>query len=212
MYNPKHFKIADEQSIYEFIHQYPLGTVVSLRAGEMEAEHIPLLLSASSSSKKTLQGHIAKANAFWKDYDAGTQVLVIFQGPDAYITPNWYPSKQQHGKVVPTWNYSAVHVKGIVQFIHDASWKLQFLKQLTNVHEARQESPWSVDDAPADYVQKLLNAIVGVEIEITAISGKEKLSQNKSDLDFYGAVDGLKQMGSPQTAVLATQMEQLTNS
>mgnify|MGYP002713029459 CR=1 FL=1 len=212
MYNPKHFKIVDEQSIYEFIHQHPLGTVISLRAGEMEAEHIPLLLNKSSTSKRILQGHIAKANALWKECNAGAQVLAIFQGVDAYISPNWYPSKQQHGKVVPTWNYSAVHVKGKIQFIHDASWKLQFLKQITNVHETMQASPWSVDDAPADYLQKLLNAIVGVEIEITETVGKAKLSQNKSEMDFYGAVAGLKQMASPQADVLAAQMEQLTNS
>jgi len=138
-----------------------------------------------------LKGHIAKANPLWKSADHNTATLAVFQGENCYISPNLYPSKLDDGKVVPTWNYIAVHVKGHIRFIYENEWKLHFLKQLTGQHEKSQAKPWSVSDAPKDYTDKLLSGIVGFEIEIESLVGKWKVSQNQSDKNKQGIIEGL---------------------
>ncbi|WP_395373602.1 FMN-binding negative transcriptional regulator [Marinicella sp. W31] len=192
MYLPSHFSEEDPKVLRSLIETHPLATVVTRQSGGLHADHIPMLLSANST---VLSGHIAKANNLWREAD-NTEVLVIFQGPDGYVSPNWYPSKKEHGKVVPTWNYCVVHVRGKIHFIDDRSWKLNFLNQLTDQNERKQSTPWSVSDAPEDYTERLLEAIIGLEVCVESMLGKYKLSQNQSPLNYAGVVEGLQQQSA----------------
>ena len=166
-----------------------------------------LRIKAIESGELVLQGHIARANPLSKQDIVG-DVIAIFQGPGAYISPNWYPSKKVHGKVVPTWNYAAVHAKGKLQFIDDPTWKLNFLNMLTNEQESGQDSPWSVSDAPAEFVHNLLGSIVGFEIAVKELSGKWKLSQNQPEENRAGVVAGLTKEGDSASKTLALFMNQ----
>jgi len=141
--------------------------------------------------KVFLQGHIAKVNNLWKNLENGTEVLVVFSGPNCYVSPNYYPTKKQHGKAVPTWNYVTVHAKGQLSFVHDDVWNLQMINALTDQHEASQKKPWSIADAPADYIQKMLPAIVGLQIDVSSIVGQWKLSQNQPEQNQQGVFEGL---------------------
>lgn len=178
MHIPAKFRQDDPDSLYHLIKAYPLGTLITSESGEIDASHIPFYLNQSDASEEvTLLSHIAKANKLWKNCSDGQNILLIFHGPNAYISPNFYPSKQESGKVVPTWNYSVVHVKGRVYFKHEPEWILQLLKNITNFHELKsQPSPWSVDDAPANFTKALSKAVVGLEIEIDELVGNFKLS------------------------------------
>ena len=205
MYIPKHFAVDDPHVLAALVQAHPLATIISTQGGQVNANHIPLILSAKEQAQ-ILQGHIAKVNSLWRDVDDDSEVLVIFQGPDGYISPNWYPSKQEHGKVVPTWNYATVHVRGRIRFIEDQAWKLSFLNQLTDQHENKQAKPWSVSDAPVDYTGRLLEAIVGLEISVDSIEGKYKLSQNQSPLNYQGVIEGLQTQDSVETGALLDMM------
>ena len=175
----------------DFIDAHPLGMLVTLSGGELFATHLPMLLDRARGAHGVLQGHIARANA-QHALPAGTaDALIIFTGPDAYISPSFYPSKAQHGKVVPTWNYVAVHVYGSVRYIPDREFLRNHVERLTARHEGGRAQPWSVKDAPEEYIDKMLGAIVGVEVEITRLEGKWKMSQNRSAEDIDGVVAGL---------------------
>lgn len=203
MYNPSPFKQQDDQHLKSFIAQYPLATLVSTSSTGMEANHIPLYFVKEEEDKPLLRGHISKANPLWKEVEDKSQVLIIFQGPQSYVSPNWYPSKKQHGKVVPTWNYAAVHLSGEISFIRDNAWKLDMLNMLTNKSERHQKSPWKVSDAPQGYIQRQLAGIVGIEISLSSMQGKWKMSQNKSEGDHQGVVEGLSDSnedGTDETA------------
>jgi len=190
MYVPEHFIEDDQESLCRLIRQNPLATLVVNGKDGLLANHIPLFVQADEQKGLFLQGHIARANSLWKEADEAT-VLAIFHGPQAYISPNWYPSKKEHGKVVPTWNYQVVHAHGTVSFIHDEQWKLAFLNKLTNQQESAQQTPWTVADAPERYTRGMLRAIVGFEIEVSEWVGKFKTSQNKSLEDRQGIGTGL---------------------
>ena len=177
--------------MFDFIEAHPLGILVTGSGEGLFATHLPLLLDRSRGPHGTLQGHVARANRQHAMVATGTEVLVIFSGPDAYISPSFYPSKAEHGKVVPTWNYVAVHAYGRVQFHSEAEFLRAHVGRLTAHHETERAAPWSVDDAPAEYVDQQLRAIVGVEIEITRLEGKWKMSQNRSAADIDGVVAGL---------------------
>lgn len=179
MYTPKTFEITDPNIIHSIITNNALAAIVAVTADGLEANHIPVWFDGESR----LLGHIAKANTLWQRVDDGAKVLAIFQGDHSYISPGWLPSKKESGKVVPTWDYVAVHVTGRISFIHDDSRKRELLTALTQQHEQGEVEPWQIDDAPADFTGKLLKAIVGFEISIDAIEGKAKLSQNKSEAD-----------------------------
>lgn len=170
---------------------YPFATLVVVTEEGIEVNHLPVLLRKEVSDKGVIVGHIARANPLWEKIKPDTDVVVIFHGPNGYISPNWYPTKQEHGKVVPTWNYAVVHARGRLQVVHDGQWLNQLLHDLTQVHEATSERPWSVNDAPADYLEKLTKAIVGIEIQITQLEGKWKLSQNQPEVNRLGVIDGL---------------------
>jgi len=191
VYTPAQFAEPRLSELQELIRTRPFATVVASSAQGLEAEHLPLLLDASRGSYGVLQGHVARANPIWQSLGEGTQVLAIFQGPHHYISPSWYPAKAEHGRVVPTWNYVVVHGYGTLSWIHDPDWLRDLLDRLTNSQEAEREQPWHLDDAPPEFVTRMLEGIVGFEISLSALDGKCKLSQNRSAPDQAGVVAGL---------------------
>ena len=189
MYLPKHFEQADPAALRSLMREHPLAALVTLGDDGVTADHVPLEFLPEAGPHGTLRGHVARANPLWKK--AGSQVLAIFSGPQAYITPSWYPSKAEHHKVVPTWNYTVVHAHGRLRAIDDAPWMHALVSGLTAHHEAPRAAPWAVADAPDDYVQQMLRAIVGIEIELTRLVGKWKISQNRGEADRLGVAEGL---------------------
>ena len=197
MYLPKHFLVEDPAILAQLISEYPLAIIVGNLDGNLEVNHLPLMLS---EDKTKLYGHIAKMNPLTKVASSNnTSVTAIFNGPNAYVTPSWYPSKQESGKVVPTWNYAAVHVQGNIKLIDDPQWLRSHVSQMTNIHEPTYQSTWKLDDAPEEYVQTMLKAIIGIEIDVTSLLGKFKLSQNRPAEDYEAVVEQLRK--SPKEAL-----------
>ena len=203
MYLPRHFEETRVPVLHELIGAHPLGTVVVLTAGGLAANHIPLEVDPDPAPFGTLRGHIARANPLWKDASADVEALVVFQGPNTYISPAWYPTKAASGKVVPTWNYAVVHAHGMPRFIDDRAWLRGFVERLTNRHEAARRDPWKVTDAPADYIEKQLAGIIGLEIPVSRLVGKWKVSQNRPDQDREGAIAGLRERGGETATAMA---------
>lgn len=194
MYIPAAFAEQDVATLHDFIDAQPLGVLVTATPSEAGGEglfatHLPLVLDRTRGRHGILQGHVARANAH--AHSAQADALVIFTGPDAYVHPGWYPSTREHGRVVPTWNYVAVHAAGTLHVIEDAAHLRRHLEGLTARHEARWPHPWSMADAPAHFMEAMLRDIVGIEIEITRIEGKWKMSQNRTAADIAGVVEGL---------------------
>lgn len=196
MYQPAAFRETRLEVLHDFIQAHPLASVILHGDEGLVADHLPLRLSSAC-----LQGHVAAANDLAQR--DGAAVLVVFHGPHGYISPGWYPSKSQTGREVPTWNYAVVQVHGRLRVIDDAAWKRAFLQGLTAQHEASMAQPWSVDEAPPDYIAGLLSAICGIEISIERIEGKFKLGQNKTEANRRGVIDGLRQRALPVDAALA---------
>lgn len=207
MYVPKHFEEPRVDVLHELIRARPLSTLVTLASGGLEANHIPLHLSAEPGPLGTLRGHVARSNPFWNDMAGNNQVLAIFHGPDAYITPSWYPTKAETGKVVPTWNYAVAHAYGTLRVVDDPVWLREHLETLTARSEAAFPEPWRVSDAPLDFTEKLIGAIVGIEIGITRLLGKWKLSQNQSRINQAGVVQGLRASANPEAVSMAELVE-----
>lgn len=191
MYEVAAFREERVEVMHALIGVHPLATLVALTAQGLEANHIPLLVEPESGPFGTLRGHVARANPLWRTVCAGSEVLAVFQGPAGYITPSWYPSKVQTGKVVPTWNYAVVHAHGPLRIHEDAGWLRALVTQLTVKQESRRENPWQVTDAPEHYVDAMLQAIVGIEIPIARLQGKWKMSQNRLPQDRDGVIAGL---------------------
>jgi transcriptional regulator len=187
VYLPSHFAQTDATALAALMREQPLAALVTLQGGEPTADHVPLEFDAE---RRLLRGHVARANPLWQAAD-GQQVLAIFQGAQAYVSPGWYPSKATTHKVVPTWNYAVVHAHGTLRAVHDAPWLRELVGRLTDHHEQSRATPWSVNDAPVDYVQQMLRAIVGIEIAVERLVGKFKLSQNRSAEDRAGVAAGL---------------------
>ena len=188
MYLPAHFESQDEGTLGALMAEHPLAQIVHRGAeGALDADPVPLLYDAGT---RTLLGHVARANPLWR-VAAGQPVLAIFQGPQAYVSPNWYPSKAATHKAVPTWNYAIVHVHGTLQAHDDVAWLRAFLPRLTARHEAAQAKPWSLADAPEDYLQQMLRAIVGISVPVSRLVGKLKASQNRSAADRDGVARAL---------------------
>lgn len=203
MYLPSHFDEPRLPVLHELMRARPLATLVTLAGGAIEANHVPLQLSPGEGPFGTLRGHVARANALWRETDAGSEVLAIFQGPDAYVTPSWYPSKAEDGRAVPTWNYAVAHARGVLRVHEDAGWLRAHLAALTAAHEGARAEPWRVEDAPADYADKLIGAIVGIEIAITRLTGKWKTSQNQPARNRAGVVLGLRGEGGDDALAMA---------
>jgi transcriptional regulator len=185
------------------MHEHPLATWVCVVEGEPVINHLPLHLDPTRGEHGALLGHVARANPVWKT--PPTSSVVVFQGPQSYVTPSWYPTKREGGKVVPTWNYAVVHAHGLPRFLHDKDELHALVSRLTDRHEAARAHPWSVNDAPREYTQAMLGAIVGLEIEITKLQGKFKLSQNRAPVDQKGVLAGAAQ-GAEDERLMAQAM------
>jgi len=205
MYVPSNFAEERVPVLHEAIRGIKLGTLVTLGGEEMIASHVPMLVDPEPAPYGTLLGHIARANPQWKDASQKVRALAMFIGPDAYITPSWYATKRATGKVVPTWNYAAIHAYGPVQFFDDAERLLALVTRLTETHERPRAQPWAVSDAPADFVRGMLRAIVGFELPIARLEGKWKMSQNRPAEDRAGVVEGLAREGAPEVAELVVE-------
>ena len=203
MYRPSHFTQPDARALQALMRDHPLATLITHGAQGLDANPVPLLWLDDGSAQGLLRGHVARANPVWRDTPQGSEVLAVFHGPDAYISPNWYATKRETGAVVPTWNYAVVHARGPLRVVDDVAWLRELVTALTRRHEAAQPRPWAVGDAPPDYIERMLGAIVGIEIPINRIEGKWKVSQNKADAERAGVVDGLAQSADPQAQAMA---------
>ena len=207
MYTPKAFEITDLPMLHAAMKQSELATLVTLTANGLVATHLPLLLDEAKGPYGTLTGHVSRANLQWQETDPKAEALIIFLGLDSYVSPNWYPAKQETGRVVPTWNYAAIHVYGRVTFIEDAEWLRTMVSDLTTRYEASFPAPWQVTDAPAVYIDSQLKAIVGFEFQILRIEGKQKFNQNRSIEDRLGVIQGLRGLGEERKTQVADLME-----
>ncbi|QWF71811.1 FMN-binding negative transcriptional regulator [Methylomonas paludis] len=205
MYIPSQFDQPNVEVMHELMRNRPLATLVTVGSDGINANHIPLHLLASALPYGVLRGHVARSNPVWRDFAADKQVLAIFHGPEAYISPSWYITKHETGRVVPTWNYTVVHAYGSLRIVDDAAWIRTQLEALTNHNEAALSKPWAVSDAPNDFTEKLIEAIVGIEITITKLSGKWKVSQNQplpNRISVAQALNTIEQGKSAEMAVL----------
>jgi len=203
MYLPKHFEETRVEVLHALVRAHPLAALVTLGAGGLEANHIPFEIDPDPAPFGTLRGHVARANPVWRELSRGADALALFQGPATYVSPSWYPTKQEGGKVVPTWNYAVVHAYGPLRAVDDPAWLRAFVERLTNRHESGRTAPWHVTDAPADYVDKMVTAIVGIELPVTRLLGKWKTSQNRVARDRAGVVAGLEQDGGDAARAMA---------
>ncbi len=203
MYVPKLLEETDPDVLHGLIRTHPLGMWVTQANGELVANHIPFLLDAGRGRHGTLVAHVARANPVWESFSTTVQSLIVFRGAETYITPSWYPSKQAHGRAVPTWNYAVVHVSGMPRAITDRDWLLQFVSRLTDTQEGSRAQPWKVADAPSDHIDRLLANIVGVEIPIDRIVGKWKANQPSPAADKLGVIAGLLDRGDAQAQEMA---------
>ena len=200
MYIPAHFAESRVDLLHDAIRRNGFATLISMTADGLVASHVPLMLDPDPAPYGTLIGHLAKANPHARASDPSVQTLAVFQGPDGYITPSYYAAKQEHGKVVPTWNYAAIHAYGRLDVFDDPDRLLAVVTRLTDLHEAKRAQPWAVADAPADFVQGMLRAIIGIALPIARLEGKVKMSQNRPAADQQGTIDGLRLDGEPALA------------
>jgi transcriptional regulator len=207
MYIPKHFEETRLEVLHGLIRSHPFATLVIAGTDGLSADHIPFLLDDGAGEFGTLRAHVARANPVWQKFSSGVEALIVFQGPNAYVSPNWYPSKQEHHKVVPTWDYAVVHVRGVPRAVEDGEWLMRIVSDLSAVHEAGQVKPWTVAEAPRDYLDKLLERIVGLEIPITRMAGKWKAQQPRPPADKLGAIAGLNAVGSDAALGVAQMIE-----
>ena len=191
MYVPAHFKEDRVAVLHDVIRKYGFGTLVTSSEEGLEASHLPLLLDPEPAPLGTVLGHLARANPQWQRVKPGTEALAIFLGPNTYITPSWYPTKQQNGKVVPTWNYLAIHAFGTLSFYDDPAQLRAHVSKMTDTQESSRAAPWALSDAPESFVQGMLRAIVGFKLRITRLEGKWKMSQNRPAQDVAGVLEGL---------------------
>ncbi|MGO4572989.1 FMN-binding negative transcriptional regulator [Microvirga sp. 2TAF3] len=209
MYQPPHFREERLEVQHDFIRSHPLGMLVTMGGSGLTANPVPFLLDASASPHGILKAHLSRANPQWRDFDPAQEALAIFQGVDAYITPSWYETKRETGKVVPTWNYAVVQVYGRMTVIDDPEWVMGQIAELTALQEASHPEPWAVSDAPPPFIAAQLKGIVGIAIEITRIEGKWKVSQNRSEADRKGVSEGLRRSAEEASQKMAELVETL---
>lgn len=200
MYLPEHFAESRLSELHRIAREHPLGMLVTHTRDGLDANHIPFELDDTKGAFGTLLAHVARSNPIWREVENGMQVLVVFRGAQGYISPNWYPSKPETHRHVPTWNYEVVHAHGRINVVDDASFVRGVVARLTRQHEATEPRPWKMGDAPQDYIDQLLQQIVGIEVEITRLEGKRKLSQNREGRDIEGAACALRKQGNEALA------------
>jgi transcriptional regulator len=203
MYLPPHFEETNPAAIAGLIAAHPLATLVSVGEDGINADHIPLLFDPDAGEKGRLIGHVARSNQLWRNSAGSPEVLAIFEGPSAYISPNWYLTKQATHQVVPTYNYAVAHLYGPLIVHEDEKWLRGVVGRLTKAMERTQETPWKMADAPADYLVTMLGNIVGIEIPVTRVIGKWKVSQNRVVEDRVGAAEGLRAIGDDERTEMA---------
>jgi transcriptional regulator len=209
MYTPKAFEVTDLALLHAAMKQSELATLVTMTTQGLVATHLPLLLDETKGEYGTLTGHVSRANLQWRETDTNGEALIIFLGLDTYVSPNWYPAKQATGRVVPTWNYAAIHAYGRLTFYEDPEWLRTMVTGLTTRHEASFPAPWQVTDAPAAYIDSQLKAIVGFEFRIVRLEGKQKFNQNRSVEDRLGVIEGLRELGEERKTEVAKLMEEI---
>jgi transcriptional regulator len=212
MYQPPHFREEHLEAQHALIRAHPFGLLVSAGPNGLVADPLPFVLDAAASPRGTLRGHLARANPHWRDLDGARESLVVFQGVDHYITPSWYETKRETGKVVPTWNYVMVQAYGTVRVIEDRDWLAGQITELTRRNEARRPAPWAVTDAPAAFVESQIRGIVGLEIVISRLEGKWKLSQNRPERDRQGVIEGLSAADDAASGEMAALVAAATKS
>ena len=198
MYNPAHFAVTDLAALHRIIRAHPLGMLVTAGSSGLDANHIPFELDAATAPLGTLRAHVARANPVWQQCADGAAVLVVFRGAEAYISPNWYPSKHETHRLVPTWNYEVVHAHGRISIRDDEAYVRGVVARLTRRHEATEPKPWKMGDSAPEYIDGMLRAIVGIEITIDRLEGKSKLSQNREPRDRLGAAETLLTRGADE--------------
>ena len=209
MYVPRAFEEKRVSVMQALIASRPLGTLVTMGADGLFASHIPLVLEDDGSQFGVLKGHISRANTQWREFTPSVDALAIFSGPQHYISPNWYPGKEEHGKEVPTWNYAVVHAHGPLKVIEDEHWLLTLLNHLTNIHEAGSPVPWKVSNAPEDFIKSLLKGIIGLELSIRRLEGKWKVSQNRTEGERKGVINGLAKLDTPESLAMKALVEEI---
>jgi transcriptional regulator len=203
MYIPPAFRVDDMADIHRTIREARSATLVTATEEGLVGTPLPMLLDESEGRNGTLYAHVARANPQWKLMPSG-EAMAIFAGPEAYVTPSWYATKQETHKVVPTWNYVAIHAYGPVEFFDDADRLLDVITRLTDLHEQSRKDRWAVTDAPADFIKAQLKGIVGLRMQITRLDGKRKMSQNRNGADRAGVIDGLSRSDRPEDRVVAS--------
>lgn len=209
MYLPSHFEETRVDVLHAAIRARPLGLLITLAEAGLQANPIPFLIDAGPTPSGTLRGHVARANPLWRETRAEVNALIVFQGPQAYVSPSMYATKAATGKVVPTWNYVTVQARGRLRSIDDAKWVRSLVERLTQTHEATRAVPWAMSDAPGDYIETMLRAIVGIEIELTTLHGKWKVTQNRDAADRQGVAYGLERQAQANDDAQALAMAQL---
>ncbi|HDS1815461.1 TPA: FMN-binding negative transcriptional regulator [Pseudomonas putida] len=209
MYNSKPHQEHDLERLHQHMADTRLAVLISHGEHGLLATHLPVLIDTQEGVSGTVYAHLARANTQWQDLQQGAEALLVFPGADAYVSPSYYPSKAENPKVVPTWNYLAVHAYGTVEVIHEAEPLLQIVSRLTDRHEQGRSEPWKASDAPRDYLEGMLRAIVGIRMPITRLQGARKLSQNRSAEDIAGVREGLSDSTDHQDNQLAAHMRQL---
>ena len=200
MYTPPHFAMAEPAALHRIIREHPLGVLVRQQDGGLDADHIPFEFDAAAGPNGTLAAHVARRNPLWQRCPNGTPVLVIFRSAQAYVSPNWYPSKHEAHRQVPTWNYEVVHAHGTLTVRDDERFVRGLVARLTRRHEAAEPRPWKMSDSAPEYIDEMLRQIVGIEIAVTSLVGKSKLSQNKDARDRLAAADTLGELGHAELA------------
>ncbi|MDA7415903.1 FMN-binding negative transcriptional regulator [Xenophilus arseniciresistens] len=200
MYTPAHFAETRPEALARIIHEHPLGMLVHAHDGRFDADHIPFEFDPDEGPHGRLRAHVARANALWQRCPTGTPVMAVFRGAQAYVSPSWYPSKQQTHRLVPTWNYEVVHAHGLLSVHDDERFVRRIVARLTRRHEAGEARPWKMGDSAPEFIDELLRHIVGIEIAVTSLEGKRKLSQNREPQDRLAAADTLAAREHPELA------------
>jgi transcriptional regulator len=206
MYIPRANKEDRIPVLHKLMEDQPFASLITVGSSGLFASHIPMVLERSGPMG-CLRGHLSRANTQWRDYTPSVEALAIFSGPQHYITPSWYPEKQETGKVVPTWNYVVVHAYGYLKVIEDREWLMAHLARLTGIHEAGSSVPWKITDAPADYIASQVKGIVGLEMAIERLEGKWKVSQNRSEQDRSGVARGLAELNTADSLAMQALVE-----